>query len=69
MAASKSQDISILVAEMENLKTKFASLELENQRLLGGSACSLARAAHEGNKSLLWRSNNNKRSLRIGFNN
>ena len=35
MAASNPQEFLALVAKMENLKTKFASLELENQRLLG----------------------------------
>ena len=34
MAASNPQEYLALVAEMENLKSKFASLELENQRLL-----------------------------------
>ena len=34
MAAGNPQDYLALVAEMENLKTKFSSLELENQRLL-----------------------------------
>ena len=35
MVVSNPQEFLALVAEMENLKTKFASLELENQRLLG----------------------------------
>ena len=35
MGPSNPQEFLALVAEMENLKTKFASLELENQRLLG----------------------------------
>ena len=35
MAASNSQEFLALATEMENLKTKFASLELENQCLLG----------------------------------
>ena len=35
MAASNSQEFLALVGEMENLKTKFASLDLENQCLLG----------------------------------
>ena len=34
MAAGNPQDYLALVAEMENLKTKFSSLDLENQRLL-----------------------------------
>ena len=35
MAASNTQEYLALFAEMENLQTKFTSLELENQRLLG----------------------------------
>ena len=35
MAAVNPQEYLALVAEMENLKSKFASLELENQRFLG----------------------------------
>ena len=35
MAAINSEEYLTLVAEMENLKSKFASLEVENQRLLG----------------------------------
>ena len=35
MVTSNLQEFIAHVAEMENLKTKFASLELENQRLLG----------------------------------
>ena len=35
MAASNTQEYLALVAEMENLKAKFTSLEIENQRLLG----------------------------------
>ena len=35
MGASNSQEFLPLVAEMENLKTKFTSFELENQGLLG----------------------------------
>ena len=34
MAAGNPQEYFALVVEMENLKSKFASLELENQRLL-----------------------------------
>ena len=34
MAASDPQEYLTLVAEMENLKREFASLELENQQLL-----------------------------------
>ena len=35
MAAVNSEEYLTLVAEMENLKSKFTSLEVENQRLLG----------------------------------
>ena len=35
MAATNTQEYLALFVEMENLKSKFASLELENQRLLG----------------------------------
>ena len=35
MAIINSEEYITLVAEMENIKSKFASLELENQRLLG----------------------------------
>ena len=35
MGGTNSQEYLALFAEMENLKSKFASLELENQRLLG----------------------------------
>ena len=35
MAIINSEEYLTLVAEMENIKSKFASLELENQRLLG----------------------------------
>ena len=35
MVAMNSKENLTLVVEMENLKSKFASLELENQRLLG----------------------------------
>ena len=35
MVAINSEEYLTLVAEMENIKSKFASLELENQRLLG----------------------------------
>ena len=35
MVATNIQEYLSLFAEMENLKTKFTSLELENQRLLG----------------------------------
>ena len=34
MAAINSEEYLTLVAEMENLKSNFTSLELENQRLL-----------------------------------
>ena len=34
MATGNPEEYLALVAEMENLKSKFASLELENQRLL-----------------------------------
>ena len=34
MADGNLEDYPALVVEMENIKTKFASLELENQRLL-----------------------------------
>ena len=34
MAAGNPQECLALVAEMENLKSKFASLDPENQRLL-----------------------------------
>jgi predicted nuclease with TOPRIM domain len=34
MATSNPQEYLALVAEMENLKSKFTALELENQRLL-----------------------------------